>query len=178
MDVKELVAQTMERTRQSTLRMVEGLTASQLRWQPGPEANPIGFLLFHVFRAEDRYAHRWISNKGEVWFREGWASRYKLPVQPPDQESPLNSGNSWTPQQVAAFQPPPLKELLAYGQAVHQSALAVVRALDPSRLGERPNPRRPELTMVNYLQNCFTHELEHAGQIDYIVGLMKSAGVK
>ena len=101
MDVTELVAQTMERTRQSTLRMVEGLTASQLRWQPGPEANPIGFLLFHIFRAEDRYAHRWMSSKGEVWFREGWASRYKLPVQPPDQESPLNSGNSWTPQQVA-----------------------------------------------------------------------------
>ncbi len=178
MDLREFVARTMERTRGNTLNMVKDLTDAQLRWRPATEANPIGFLLFHIFRSQDRYAHRWLSKKGEVWFQQGWASRFKLPVQPPDQDSPLNSGNSWTSQQVGAFQPPPLADLLAYGEAVHKSALEVVRGLDLGRLDERPNPRFPNTTLANYLQNSFTHELEHQGQIDYVLGLMKTAGAR
>lgn len=174
MDLRDFVVQTMERTRKRTLDAVGGLTDAQLRWRPGPDANHVGFLLFHIFRAEDRYAHRWLSQKGEVWFKQGYAARHKLPVQPPDQDSPLNSGNSWTSQQVGDFQVPPLKDLLAYADAVRKSSVEVVRGVDITRLNDRPNPKLPDMTVTRYLQNCFSHEIEHQAQVEYILGLMNS----
>ncbi|MBM3945440.1 MAG: DinB family protein [SAR202 cluster bacterium] len=173
-DVREFTALTMERVRARTLEMVGGLTEAQLAWRAGPEANTIGFLLFHVFRAEDRYAHRWLTAKGEVWFALGHAERYPLPVQIPDRDSPLNSGNSWTPEQVGAFKAPPLTELLAYGAAVRKSSLAIVRGFDLKRLDERPNAKQPQFSMLTYFQNCFGHETEHQAQIDFILGLKKA----
>jgi len=74
---------------------VTDLTADQLAWSPAPEANAIGFLIWHVSRVEDMKVARLLSEgwtageplvKGgwpargeaahEVWNREGWAERF------------------------------------------------------------------------------------------------------
>ncbi|MBI4234638.1 MAG: DinB family protein [Chloroflexi bacterium] len=172
MDLRDYIAEAMTRVRQNTLNSVQGLTPEQLRWQPGPEANSIGFLLFHAFRVEDLYFHRWIQPVGEIWVRGGWQGRYKLSER--FEVKPEENGNSWNGEQVAAFIPPPLGEFLAYAAAVRESALKIVKGLDLARLGETPNPNRPNITIANMLQNAVAHEAEHRGTVDYLVGLMKA----
>lgn len=175
MDLREFVARSMVHTRQATLNMVQGLTAEELRWRPHPTANHVAFLLFHIFRGQDRYVHRWVGGVEEVWEAGGWAQRLPLPPPPPNAPPGWATGNSWTPEAVATWQPPPLGEILAYGGAAHESALAVVRGLDLGRLTEVPYPARPNMTVADYLRGASHHEAEHQGQIDYLLGLMKQA---
>ena len=172
MDIREFVARSMQRTREYTLDMVQDLSPEQLRWQPAPGANHVAFLLFHIFRAEDRYFHRWLSDDGELWDREGWSQRWALPSPPSNPDPIWTTGNSWTVDEVEGWQPPPLTELLAYGEAVRSSALAVLRDFDLTRLPETPRAEFPNLTLTHYVISASHHETQHQGQIDYLLGLM------
>jgi len=172
MDIREFVARSMQRTREYTLGMVKDLTPEQMVWRPDPGANHVAFLLFHSFRAEDRYFHRWISGSGELWEREGWSWRWPLPSPPSNLDPIWTTGNSWTVAEAEAWRPPPLSELLDYGQAVRRSALAVLRDFDLTRLAEAPRAEFPHLTLTHYLISASHHEAQHQGQIDYLIGLM------
>ncbi|MBI4200602.1 MAG: DinB family protein [Chloroflexi bacterium] len=174
MDLREYVAQALERTRQRTLDMVQDLRQEDLAWRPGPEANPVGFLLFHVFRSEDRYFHVWLSPAGEVWSREGWDRRWPMPQPPPDAPDQWTTGFSWTPQHVGAWAPPPREELLDYGQRVRKSALLVLGRLDLGLLPVPVRPDQPLRTRAYFLYQASHHEAQHQGQIDYISGLRKA----
>ncbi len=174
MDVRDFVIESVERARRTTLEMVQGLTHEQLRWQATPDANPIGFLLFHTFRTEDRYIHRWVQPVGELWERQGWNARWELPSPPSNSDPIWTVGNSWTTEEVVSWTPPPLEDLLAYGEAVRSSTTEIVRNLDTDCLSEAPRSERPQMTIAYYLYQTTHHEAQHQGQIDYILGLMKS----
>ena len=73
---------------------------------------------------------------------------------------------------MESWQPPPLAELLSYGETVRRSALTVLRDFDLARLGEVPRPDFPNLTITHYLISASHHEAQHQGQIDYLLGLM------
>jgi hypothetical protein len=173
MDLRDFVADAMNRTRHATLNVVRDMTAEQLRWAPAPGANSTGFLLFHAFRAEDMYFHSALSKAGEIWERDGWVERWRLPSTLPPDRLRTTTGNSWTAEEVASWQVPPLAELLAYGQAVRDSALKVLQDLDLSRLSEVPRPNRPDMTVAGYLFLASHHESQHLGQMDYLAGLMR-----
>lgn len=179
MELREWIAESMARARKVTLFLVEGLSPEELRWRPVTGANSAGFLLFHIFRAEDFHFHRMIGNEEELWVSDGWSRKWSLPATIPEERIPRASGNSWTPEEVEAWEPPPLGELLAYGAAVRESALAVLRGFNAGRLSERPNPDRPERTVATYLYLATHHEAQHQAQIDYLLGLMgsRAAGV-
>lgn len=171
MDIREFVRVSMERTRQRTLNAVQGVSGQQARWRPYPGANSISFLLFHIFRVEDRYFHRWLSASGEVWERDGWERHIPLPPHPPGIDPIWTTGNSWTSADVEAWQPPSLEVLLRYGEQVRQSALKVLEQIDLARLDYAPRPDRPQFTVAYYLYQASHHEAEHQGQIDYLKGL-------
>ena len=175
MDVRDYVADTITRTRTNTVNMVQGLTSEQLTWQIAPGANTIGFLLFHTFRVED-YFLRVLGADQELWRRDGWDQRWTLPDPPADVTGIWFTGNSWTPEDVASFQPPPLDEMLAYGAAVHEAFLDHLRNLDLSRLHDTVWPRRnPTVTVARVLQMVAHHESEHQGHVGFILGLLPSS---
>jgi len=166
MEFADFVAEALARNRRATLNLVKDLTPEQLRWQPAPGTNPIGFLLWHIARTEDSYFHRSVTQEGDVWDREKWYEKFRLP--------PKETGNTWTAEQVAAFVSPPLTALLGYMEAVRKSVLAIVKGINTHRLEERPRPDRPQMRLADYLISAITHEAEHRGDIGYVLGLMKS----
>jgi len=174
MDLRDLVAEGMDRVRRLTLQTVEGASPEDLAWRPGPEANSVGFLLWHIFRVEDAYFHRWIQPVGEVWEAHGWHRRYRLVEG--EEVGPKETGFGWPPERVARFRPLPLEELLAYGNAVREGAMRVLRTLDLARLGEHPRPDRPDWTVATLLLNAIAHEAHHQGAIAYLLGLRRSRG--
>ena len=175
MDVRDYVADTIVRTRAGTLGLVQGLTPEQLTWQIAPDANTIGFLLFHTLRVED-YFLRVLGAEQELWRRDGWDRRWTLPDPPADAAGIWFTGNGWTPENVASFQQPPLDEMLAYGAAVREAFLDHLRTLDLSRLQEMVWPRRnPTATVAHVLQMVVHHESEHQGHIGLLLGLLRSS---
>lgn len=179
MQLIEFIAETVQVTHQGIANAVKDLTPAQLRWRPGPEANSVGFLLFHTFRTNDRYYHYRLTPQGDLWERNKWSTHWRLPPRPANAPSAWITGNSWTPQEVAAFEVPPLEELLAYGEEVHRSGMRILPTLDLSRLSEVIDPQQGAAgTLQGYLRRLYTHAAQHHGQMEYLVGLMQSQGVR
>ena len=174
MDVREFVAKSITKVRQSTVQMVHELSQRDIRWQPAPCANTVGFLLFHIFRVEDRFLRSWLGGNGELWEREGWKQAWALPVTDPNsaRASLSDTGFGWTAELVRSWEPPPKAELLDYGQRIRGETLNIIKNLDPRVLHVVPNPDRPNLTYADYLHQTSHHEAQHQGQIDYIIGML------
>ncbi len=175
MGMRDFVTTSITRTRSATLNMVKDLTQEDLAWRPASFANPIGFLLFHVFRVQDRYFNSWIAPGRQLWETEGWRTTWRLPqlfLGAPELWF-SETGNSWTPEQVAAWPIPPKDELLAYGRQVQESALQALQGFDMSKLTVAPRPDRPDFTYEYCLYVASHHEAQHQAQIDYILGLKR-----
>lgn len=175
MDVREYAIASMVRVRNATLATVKDLTQDDLAWRPAPFANPIGFLLFHTFRTQDRLAFNGLVTGEEVWKREGWNTKWTLPQPFPDAPRGWygETGNSWTPQQVAAWPIPPKDELLAYGIRSLEASREVVKTFDVAKLNTTMRPDRPDFTYAAQLHLLSHHEAQHQAQIDYILGLKR-----
>ena len=174
MNTLEFVEMAATQSRNATLALVSNLERDQLTWRAGPEANPVGFLIWHVFRTEDRYV-RMLTGQEETYTADGWNAKWPLPDTITGERAALTTGNSWTSDEVGAFDVPPLDELLSYGATVRARAMDMVHGLDPDALDQVPNPERPEWVTATYLRSMITHEFGHQQQMDYIVGLQKAA---
>ena len=49
----ELLTDAFARISEGTESVLDDLTAEQLAWRPGPAANPIGWLVWHLLRVQD-----------------------------------------------------------------------------------------------------------------------------
>ena len=174
MNTLEFVEMAATQSRNATLALVSTLERGQLAWRAGPEANPVGFLIWHVFRTEDRYV-RMLTGEEETYTADGWNAKWPLPATITGERAALTTGNSWTSDEVGAFDIPPLDELLAYGATVRTRAMDLVHGLDADALDQVPNPERPEWVTATYLRSMITHEFGHQQQMDYILGLQKAA---
>ncbi|MDE2901063.1 MAG: DinB family protein [Chloroflexota bacterium] len=175
MNAIDFVEMAATQSRNATLALVSNLERDQLTWRAGPEANPVGFLIWHVFRTEDRYV-RMLTGEEETYTADGWSAKWPLPGTITGDRAALTTGNSWTSDEVGAFNVPPLDELLAYGETVRSRAMDMVRGIDPDTLEDVPNQERPEWVKATYLRSMITHEFGHQQQMDYIIGLQKAAG--
>ena len=172
MDAREFITLGLERVRGGTLGMVKDLTPEQMAWRAGPEANSAGFLLFHIFRTADFIFTRVGAGDPQFWELGNWAKRWTLPPPPPDAGGAWSTGNSWTPAELGAFEPPPLDDLLGYGAAVYARGANTLKDMEVSRLDEEV---RPNVTVAQNLLIAITHESQHNGQIDYLLGLMRTS---
>ena len=169
MDLKDFILKSLERTQTTLADAVGDLEPDGLRWRAGPEANPIGFILWHLIRVEDRFIHALIQEKPQVWEEEKWCQRMNLPNNPGD------SGFGYTVEQVAAFPVPELGVLLQYGEAVRARTIEFIKNLEPAGLSRiLEHPRLGRVTVAALIARLLVEVNQHIGQIGYIHGLWKS----
>ncbi len=166
MELLEFIAHMTEVTRAATLRVTANLTQEEAAWRGGYGANPAGFLLWHVGRSEDRFYNQIITPGPQIWEKNGWYRKLKLPLR--------DTGNSYTAEQVESFPVPDVRQLFAYMEEVQQSSLQIIRTIDPKRLQEVPVPERPDMTVLGFLRQHIIHENQHTGAIEYLLGLARS----
>lgn len=170
MEVKGFLTSTlvdMERRLNTTL---EGLSAQELTWRPGPECHSIGFALWHLIRAEDFWLQGFILRQAELYESEGWAQKLGTP--------PRDNGYRYTAAQLASFPVPPLEKLQAYGKSVRHHTLALLRQLPMAKLDEKyPSshifPQRPEMSIGDVFQHVILELTLHIGQITYLRGMQR-----
>ena len=71
MELKDFIKQALDALKLRYDRAIDGLTAEDLAWQAGPNANPIGFIYWHIPRVEDRLINCFARGETEVWVRDG-----------------------------------------------------------------------------------------------------------
>ena len=183
MDVKQFIQTGLENVKRVTDRALDGLTPTELKWQPRPDANSIGLILFHMTRMEDGLIQFLIQRKPQIWETEKWYDKLGKPK--------TDTGSHYTPEQVASFQVPNLKDLQEYGIAARQKTLEFLQSLTPEKLdmkvelppmgpppgpaGQAGPPRRPPFEPIvgPMLVALVTHLAQHAGEICYLRGLQR-----
>jgi hypothetical protein len=180
MDVKQLIKSGLDNAKRATDRALEGLTPEEIKWQPKPDANSIGLILFHMARLEDTFVQTLMQHKPQIWESEKWCDKLE--------KAKTDTGSHYTPEQVASFCTPNLNNLQDYSAAVRQKTLSFVDTLTPEKLDEKLQlppfgppptpgqpPRRPPFEpIVGFmLMMTVTHIAEHAGEISYLRGLKR-----
>ena len=144
---------------------VGDLSPDELVWRAGPEANPIGWILWHMLRVEDMWFQFFIQRQPEIWDRDSWNERFGLPTR--------DNGFGHTQEQVADFPALDLQELLRYGQAVRQGTLDYLETLGPDDFNVVPREQRPEMSVGAIFRQVIGEVYQHQGHIAYLKGLQR-----
>ena len=148
-----------------------GLDAEELARQPGPDSNPIGWLMWHLTRVQDNHLSA-MEDTEHVWVRDRWYERFGR------SDDASDRGRGHTSEEVREFRSPGVDVLLGYYKAVRARTDAFLGTVSAGDL-ERPVPNvagdgtvpmrvRLEMTVVDNIQ--------HSGQIAYLRGLLKGKG--
>ena len=76
MTMNEFIEDALIKEQEYLLGTVQDLTPEELAWRPGPEANPIGWILWHMLRVEDFWFQFFIQRELELWEKEAWHEKF------------------------------------------------------------------------------------------------------
>jgi len=146
--------------------VVEGLPAGKLVERPGPGANTIGWLCWHLARVQDHHVSEVIHGE-QVWVGGDWASRFGL------EPDPSNTGYGHSREEVGAVRPVDGDAIVGYLDAVQSRTVAFLEGLGDDDL-DRIVDRRwdPPVTMGVRLVSVADDSLQHVGQAAYLKGLL------
>ena len=80
MDTVEFISESLRQVQIRLLATCEGLTREQVVWRPAPHANSIGFILWHMARAEDNRIANFPGRATSLWESQGWYECFGQPI--------------------------------------------------------------------------------------------------
>ena len=167
MQSRDLLTYAFEQIQGTLRRALDGLTAEQLSARVGPEANPIGWLAWHLLRVQDDHVAE-VAGRGQAWTEEGWADRFGLPF------DPSATGYGFSADDVAATRVPSAELLLDYAGAVHARTAQFLGGLSDDDLDRVVDTRwDPPVTLGVRLVSVLQDVLEHAGQAAFLRGVLE-----
>ena len=154
-----------ERIEQSGLSAIEDLDEAQLAHRPAPDANSIGWLVWHLARVQDDHVAD-VAGREQVWTAQGYAERFGLPF---DVDA---TGYGQTSEEVGRVRVS--AELLAsYLSAVHAQTVAYVEGVGGEDLDRVVDTHwDPPVTLGVRLVSVVNDDLQHVGQAAYVRGLL------
>lgn len=155
-----------QRIEEGVGEVLDGLGPDDLRWRPGPRANPVGWLLWHLSRQQDAQLAA-IAGEEEAWLAGGWRERFDLPY-PPDAHG---YGQDVEEVGLLAVDDPSL--LVGYAAAVHELTRRLVEGLgeeDYARVVDED--RDPPVTVAVRVYSVLEDAAKHLGQAEYVKGLL------
>ncbi|MGY1669859.1 mycothiol transferase [Geodermatophilus sp. SYSU D00710] len=147
-------------------RALEGLSPEELAHRPGPDANPVGWLAWHLLRVQDDHLAE-VAGTPQVWTAQGFAARFGLPV------DDAATGYGMSPEEVASVRVPSVALLLEYADAVAARSDEFLRGLSDDDLDRVVDERwDPPVTLGVRLVSVLSDDLQHVGQAAYARGLL------
>ena len=153
------------RVREDVKAVLSGLSEDELARRPGPDANSIAWLVWHLTRVQDLDLLDAIGGE-QVWTSQGYDARFALPFEENDH------GYGHTSEQVGLVQAD-ADLLLAYFEAVHERTVTFLRGLEDSDYDRIVDERwTPPVTLGVRLVSVLNDDMQHAGQAAYVRGLL------
>ena len=166
MTLNEFIEDAFNTEHEYLMDALGDLTADELMWRAGPEANPIGWILWHMTRIEDMWFQFFIQSQTEIWERDGWNEKFGLPTR--------DNGFQHTLEQVADFPAYDLSEMTRYGEAVRSATLAYLKTVTSEQMDEVPREARPEMSVGRIFRQVIGEIYQHQGHIAYLKGLSRA----
>lgn len=164
MDAREVLLDAFGRIDETFGSVADGLDADAFSARPGDDANPVGWLLWHLTRIQDDHVSG-LAGGTQAW--ERWRDRFGLDLEPHD------TGYGHSSEQVAAVRVEDPDLLTGYHTDVHELTLTYLRLVDAEELDRVVDTRwDPPVTagvrLVSVLGDCW----QHLGQAAYVRGLL------
>ena len=170
MESASLVVDALGRVREMVQDALKDLSPEELMSPPKPH---IAWLVWHIARVQDANFSG-LMERQQLWITDGWHARFGMPPEPRD----YGSGHRQTRAQVEAFICTDKPLLLGYLNAVWaqtKNYLATVSNADLNRVLNEPQ-YQPLSTLSVRLASVINCNTRHAGQIEYLRGLVKHGG--
>jgi hypothetical protein len=170
MESAGLVLDALGRVRDMVRANLKDLSREELFAPPKPH---IAWLAWHIARVQDANFSG-LMECPQLWISDGWYARFNMPPDPKD----YGSGHRQTPAQVEAFTVNDKRLLLDYLDAVFartKSYLSTIKNADLNRVLNEPQ-YQPLPTLSIRLASVINCNTRHAGQIEYLHGLIKHQG--
>jgi Protein of unknown function (DUF664) len=146
---------------------VRGLSADQLAYRVDPDANSIGWLVWHLTRIQDDHVSA-VRGAEQAWIEGGWVERFGLPF---DADA---TGYGHSSDEVGAVRVGSDELLLAYFDEVHSQTVSYVRQLTAADLARIVDDRwDPPVTLSARLVSVISDDIQHAGQSAFIRGIVE-----
>jgi hypothetical protein len=169
---QQLLTEMYEKLPQLFEEVLDGLTLDDLHKRPAPDANTIGWLLWHVARSLDRTVGDVIRGE-QVWIKDGYFRKFG---REPD---PNETGVGHSFEDVANLRIPDSQTLLDYFHAVIDINLKYIAEISEDELDRQfDNSLRPGTTAPVHqrIAGNIGEHFQHIGQAAYVRGLLKGQG--
>jgi hypothetical protein len=161
--VAGLLCDAFSRVREEVIGTVTGLTSEQLQFRPSPQANSIGWLIWHLTRVQDDQLLEAVGLE-QVWTSQGFHDRFGLPF------DTAATGYGQSADEVAAVRVSS-QLLIAYYDAVYDQTIRFVADLTEADLGRAIDESwDPPVTLGVRLVSVLSDDLQHVGQAGYLRG--------
>lgn len=168
MEPQTLLVDALSRSHENALAVLDGLSVEQLTWRPAPDANPIGWLVWHLARVQDDHVAA-VAGTEQVWTAQGYAADWALPYDDGD----IGYGHSTEQVGLLRVEAP---RLAAYVDAVHGASVDWLEwgGHDWDRVVDEhwDPPVTLAVRLVSVADDC----AQHAGQAAYVRGLLPDRG--
>ncbi|GAB20433.1 hypothetical protein GOEFS_115_00730 [Gordonia effusa NBRC 100432] len=169
MKATDILADGFSRIHENVHAVVTGLDAGQLTYQPGPQANTIAWLVWHLTRVQDDHVSDLPlagEKREQVWRTGGFARRFALPFD----ESATGYGQSI--EEMSAVRAS-ARDLVDYYDATHAATQDFLASITDDDLNTVVDTRwNPPVTMGARLVSVVDDDAQHIGQAAYIRGLL------
>jgi hypothetical protein len=167
MELKDYLLIELDGLERQLKRVTDGLTHSEVCWQPDRGCNSIGLILYHMARSEDMFVQTRLRQTTEIWEAE----KYWEPLNVSKEEA----GAHYTPEEVDRFPVSDLPETMKYLEAVRKATRDYVKNLKPEDFDRMIAMGGPfgEMSEAAILSIVVTHTAEHLGEISYLRGLQR-----
>ena len=168
MEWQQLITDGYGRVLQILEEALDGLTQDDVNNQPHPDCNSMGWLTWHLTRVHDHHIADLLGEE-QLWVRDEWHAKFNRAPDPSDTGFRNSSEN------VAAFRSPDVRTLLEYYRTVLERSKRYISNMSATDLNrELDNPKFP--TVGIRLVANISDNLQHAGQVAYLRGLLKGKG--
>ncbi|TAK68512.1 MAG: DUF664 domain-containing protein [Actinomycetota bacterium] len=166
MDVAALLLDGFSRVDEVVAEVLDDLPDDHLHRRVTPDANPIGWLIWHLFRVQDDHIAD-VADQPQRWVADGWQERFALPLPSHD------TGYAHDRGQVDLLSTVTAPLLRGYAEAVSGSSRAYLAGLTAADLDRIVDTRwDPPVTLGVRLLSILSDDLQHAGQAAYVRGLL------
>jgi hypothetical protein len=161
----ELLIDSLERVRENVQAVLDGLSSDDLAHRPTREANPIGWLVWHLTRVQDVHVAE-VAGTEQAWTADGFAGRFDLPY------DTTAHGYGQSSEEVGEFRAD-AELLAAYYDAVHERTVDYFAGLGPDDLDRVVDENwDPPVTLGVRLVSVIDDDAQHVGQAAYVRGLL------
>lgn len=163
---RDLLADAFGRVHESVHDAVSGLTPEQLHRRLDDDANPVGWLVWHLTRVQDDHVAD-VAGVEQVWTAQGFDAKFGAPY------PAAAVGYGQSSREVGKLTVPSAETLLAYHDAVHELTLGYVETLEEDDFDRIVDTRwDPPVTLGVRLVSVVNDTLQHVGQAAYVRGIL------